>query len=608
MNLDSEKQSKLQACRQFSGPASEFWTHYCALLRTFGEADRTCILVKNDKGQWQALASSPEGSGKLQLPIALADESFDLWIERTKASGISLSSSDPVREGTACLMALQTGTPTEVFALLHLSDAPAAHFESRLDLLLSLSDVPANYTRNVQLNQSMEDIRRCVETLDTLNVINAQTRFYAMSMALCNEIKNRFHCSRVSLGSYKAPYIKATAISNMDRFEPKMDIVQQLEATMEEAIDQGEDICFPAGENDHYITRDHAKYSEAEGGAFILTLALRIEGKIIGALCFERSDRAFNEGELAAFRVLADQCARRVHDLQQSDRWFGAKMAAASRDFFGGYLGHTKTWNKVFAILTAIVLLALFFVRVEYRVEAPFIVRSNQLIHLPAPFAGYIETVDVEVGDFISKDQLMLQLDTSELLVQRANRIAEIQRYASQAENAEAEKRLADMRISLAQKQQSEAALQLVDYQLRRAELRAPFDGIIVEGNLTDKIGAPVEKGDILMRLTRLEDLYVEMKVDERDIHEIQDSENGEFAFASKPDEHYAFALNRIEPVAVAGPEGSIFYVHGDIEVEAQDWWRPGMSGVAKINTEKRSLIWIFTHRLVDFLRIQLWW
>ena len=35
---------------------------------------------------------------------------------------------------------------------------------------------------------------------------------------------------------------------------------------------------------------------------------------------------------------------------------------------------------------------------------------------------------------------------------------------------------------------------------------------------------------------------------------------------------------------------------------------RPGMSGLCKLNVEKRTLLWILTHRTVDFLRLWLWW
>jgi hypothetical protein len=32
------------------------------------------------------------------------------------------------------------------------------------------------------------------------------------------------------------------------------------------------------------------------------------------------------------------------------------------------------------------------------------------------------------------------------------------------------------------------------------------------------------------------------------------------------------------------------------------------MSGIAKVNVGERSLAWIGTHRLIDFLRLKLWW
>ena len=207
-----------------------------------------------------------------------------------------------------------------------------------------------------------------------------------------------------------------------------------------------------------------------------------------------------------------------------------------------------------------------------------------------------------------SSGQPLLKLDTSELIIERANTLAEIQRFASEAEKAEAERRISDMLIAQAQQKQAEANLNLLDYRIQMANVVAPYDSVVVEGDLTDRIGAPVEKGDILMRMTRMDNLYVEMKADERDIHDITHSTTGEFAFNSNPDAHFPFDVERIEPLAIPESAGNIFYVNGDIQGDVQDWWRPGMSGIAKINSGQRSLLWIFTHRLVDFLRLKLWW
>ena len=58
----------------------------------------------------------------------------------------------------------------------------------------------------------------------------------------------------------------------------------------------------------------------------------------------------------------------------------------------------------------------------------------------------------------------------------------------------------------------------------------------------------------------------------------------------------------------MAREEGSVFLVRCELPEGHASWWRPGMTGVAKLNAGEHSLLWIFTHRTVDFLRLNLWW
>jgi hypothetical protein len=39
-----------------------------------------------------------------------------------------------------------------------------------------------------------------------------------------------------------------------------------------------------------------------------------------------------------------------------------------------------------------------------------------------------------------------------------------------------------------------------------------------------------------------------------------------------------------------------------------QPWWRPGMTGLARIDVGSRNIAWILTHRMIDNLRMLLWW
>jgi hypothetical protein len=109
------------------------------------------------------------------------------------------------------------------------------------------------------------------------------------------------------------------------------------------------------------------------------------------------------------------------------------------------------------------------------------------------------------------------------------------------------------------------------------------------------------------MKFSQLKDLYVEMRVPEKDIDLVARSRRAEAAFASRPEDTFPVTIVRVEPMASVDPDGNAFTLRGRLDATAP-WFRPGMSGIAKVDAGWRSLWWIATHRLVDFLRLKLWW
>ena len=143
---------------------------------------------------------------------------------------------------------------------------------------------------------------------------------------------------------------------------------------------------------------------------------------------------------------------------------------------------------------------------------------------------------------------------------------------------------------------------------MQRAEITAPFDGIIVEGDLEELLGAPVKKGDVLFKISQIEKMHAELGVSERDIHELSLDDPVEMAFVSQPRLKYFGNIYRIDPVAQVKEYGNVFVVQSHLPTKSADWWRPGMSGVAKVNLSNRNAFWVLAHRTTDFLRIALWW
>ncbi len=256
----------------------------------------------------------------------------------------------------------------------------------------------------------------------------------------------------------------------------------------------------------------------------------------------------------------------------------------------------------------AVALAILIFGGGVYRVEAPFLLKTDTLAQIPAAFDGYIRDVHVHVGDRVAAEAPLLKLDQRELLLEEASGVAELRRHRSDAQRAEAEGDLAKMRSARALADQAEARLQIVRYRLSHAEVDAPFEGVVVEGDLRERIGSPARQGEVLLKLARLDQLYVEGKVHERNIHLLEEGRNGEIAFASRPQEKIPMTVERIEPLAIPEEEGNVFIVRCQITGDPQEWWRPGMSGVCKIETERRSYLWMLTRRTVNFLRMKFWW
>ncbi|HVZ17618.1 MAG TPA: HlyD family efflux transporter periplasmic adaptor subunit, partial [Terriglobales bacterium] len=177
-----------------------------------------------------------------------------------------------------------------------------------------------------------------------------------------------------------------------------------------------------------------------------------------------------------------------------------------------------------------------------------------------------------------------------------------------EAEKARAARALAEMRVSEAMADQAKARLDLIRYRIAQATIKAPFAGVVVEGDQRERLGAPVKTADVLYKVANIGTMYAEAEVNERDVQDILKTTDGQVAFVSEPKRKFPVHILAREQAAIPKTEGNVFLVRCSLPSGVQPWWRPGMSGVAKFDAGKRNLFWILTHRTVDFLRLKLWW
>ncbi len=596
----------IQEFHPFAGHPAQFWPSFLAFAGRQADA-QLCVLLNKTSSCWKELCqwSTDQRRRTLSEPLlALLTELAEKCLKNGRGSVQINISSHTIALGLRFGEKAE-GTRVAVFFIKSLPEANVAEILRRLQLI---ADTPAIYQRERAARQAQKDLACFTDVLDMLLLLNAEDRFLAAAMTLVNETAARYRCARVSLGWCHNGYVRLQSISHMERFERKMDIVTRLEAAMEEAFDQDEEILWPCVDANGPVARDHESYAKKQQAEHLISLPLRMNDQPLGVLTCEREDSAFVEDDVRSLRILGDQVSGRLAELKQGDRWFGAKLKDLICKQVSGLLGVQHTLAKLVGLLTCALLLFSIIVKLPYRVEAPFILRSEDVRQVSAPFDGYIDTVQVKIGQQIGQGDHLLLLDTTDLLLEESAALANQIRFLREGEKARALNTLIEMKIAQARADQAQAQLELIRHRLSQAQVRSPIPGIIVEGDLEELPGAPVSKGDILFKVARHENLFVELKINEADIHEISEGQSGKIAFVSRPQLKYPFKIIQIDPVALPADAGNIFIARGKNLDASMDWWRPGMSGIAKLDVGNRRIIWIITHRTIDFFQMLMWW
>ncbi len=606
---------ELSELRRFNGAPKEFWPRYLSCLAGLTGASKVVLVLQDsaNPGAWKKIGDWPANLAPTRFLTAFITQVEELATKSIGHSGGIIAPLEPVAARTpghfmlAARVQLHRVTETCVATLLLSEVTETAARESLVRLNLA-ADAPESFQMHQTVAQANADVQKFAVALDLMAGVNAEKRFFAAALALCNGLSTAFRCERVSLGWLEGGYIRMRAISRTEKFDRKMAAVTALETAMDEALDQDEEVLWPAPEGATFVTRDHAAFAKLHEPGNICSLPLRVDGKAVAIVACERRAPAFAPVEVQQLRLCCDQAARRLSDLHRTDRWFGSRLAASAKNQLAVIVGPKHTWAKITALLIVALLAALFLVRVPYRVEGNFVVKSDDVSFRTAPFDGYIEQVFARPGDAVKVGDKLVQLATKELLLEENDAVASLTRFQREAEKARATNGLAEMRVAIALADQSKARLDLIRHRLGEATVRAPFDGVVVEGDLRERLSAPVKQGDALLKIARLENLYVEASVSERDVHEVLNKQRGEIAFVSQPKLKFPVRIVKIEPAAFPRNEGNVFLLRCEFEKGIERWWRPGMSGLCKLSVERRTLWWILTHRTVDFLRMKLWW
>ena len=444
--------------------------------------------------------------------------------------------------------------------------------------------------------------------LHLLATIEAYDRFATAAGAFATELASTFDCERVSVGMSNSRHVRVGGMSSSAEFKSNQGLLRDIGAAMEEALWQGATMIFPQPEGTQpRVDRAHAALAQRHGAVAIYTVLLVRSGRSVGAVTLERTHgQALSRADLTLLENIGALLGPTLDRKRAVSRPWPMKIVHALAEAAAPLTGPGHRLAKFGTVAACAALLAAAVVPADYRVRAPARLEGATQRVLVAPVDGYLRQSYVRPGDRVEAGQLLAEMADDDLRLEMRKAQSEVAQSENAYGAALTRNDRAEVGMLQARLQEARAKLDLIEVQLERVRLVAPFDGVVITGDLSQSLGAPVKKGEALLTLAPEGDFRVILEVDERDIGDVGIGQQGRLALAALPDEELSLAVYRITPVATPGEGRNYFDVEARLQGDGHDL-RPGLQGVGKVDAGQRSLLWIWSHRIVGWLRLRLW-
>ena len=438
-----------------------------------------------------------------------------------------------------------------------------------------------------------------------------QLSYHESLIRMVTELTRSFNCERVAFAEFNRYHSQVVALSNSADFDSRSNLMRKIADAMDEAIEQDTAITYPKSETDskkaNLIQHAHQELSRKFGSGSILTIPLIHQQKIFGAITLLRSEDNPFDNEIQdicqqTMSLMTPFLALKRDDEKSLIRKIGSRLKTRLHELFG--LKFLQL--KLIIIFATALISAASLIEGDFRVSADALLEGEIQRVVAAPVSGYLLSASVRAGDTVKQGDVMASLNDSELKLELTKLDGELQKARREYREAQSVRDLVKVRVIIEQINQTSAEIELTRQQLDNIRLTAPFDGVVIEGDLSQMLGAPVERGDSLFKIAPLEGYRIILKVDESQISYIKPGQSGVLALSSLTQQTFPLTVKKITAVARADDGANIFRVEASLN-KSPELIRPGMQGVGKINVGRARLIWIWTHEITDWFKLWVW-
>jgi multidrug resistance efflux pump len=445
-------------------------------------------------------------------------------------------------------------------------------------------------------------------TLDLVAAVNAHETLRAAAIALVNELAARLSCRRASIGLVRNGSVRLLAISHACNFQKSSPVVLALEDAMEEALDQGRSLSFPpAGLGPPLVMLAHANLARLSGSATIASAALRCGHSDVALVTLERDDGTpFDDTTMMLLGVMGGMLGP-IFDLhRRADRLLAGRIVDGAAGAAAALAAPDRPGLKVIATACLAAMAVLLIAREPFRVSGKATLEALQQHVVVAPFDGYVASANARAGDIVHTGQVLATLDDRELRLDDLRAAAAVEEQRLKHNEALGKQDRAAALVTKAALDEARAQLAIDDSRIGRAVLRSAGDGIVVSGDLSDRLGAPVERGKTLFVLAPLDRYRLSLQVAGSDVALVAPGQHGALVLTGLTNRSIPFTVRTVIPIASVSDGQNLFRVEAELG-RLDGRFRPGMEGIGKIVVGRRPVLELWLRPALEWVRMTVW-
>jgi len=562
---------------------------------------RVALVVADEtqSGQFHAMAVWPEENGQDELLQDAAEETLK------KQEPLIVPLSDG-KHHIGSYPVFVDGTLRAVVTLMFSADDESELYKSLAVVEYSTGWLELRLSRNL-LSTVARDNQRQNIVIDSIAHVLGECDFQHAALRFVNLMGKHLYAERVVLGFVKDAELVVHSESDSSGQSKKHELVKLTTQAMQEAVDQQESILWPPLDEHNRVTHAHSKLSGEEGQRALMSIPLIDKELCYGVVFFDRSsDQPFTKEELLTAEALTNFVGVVLEEKRQSSLPLHTYISRSAKNQLSLLLGPGRLGRKVTLFSLFFGAMFLSFMPGTYNLSADAVIEGAELRSIVVPYDSYLQSAKLRAGNTVKKGELLAELDTRQSRLQLMSWVSQKATSRRKYEDALAKNERTQVQINHAQSQRAQAEIELLEYQISQAILKAPFDALIVTGDLSQRIGALVRQGDVLFELSPRNRLRLALYVDEFRINDIRKAQTGKLVLAALPNQKFSFTVTRINPMTEALDGSTVYRVEAELE-DVTEMLRVGLEGVAQVYVDERLLVSIWTRSTLDWMKLQLW-